>query len=218
MRRASPSIARSAVEASTRRSRWRFSADSRRRRRQQRRLLAPFEKLQPVLELRDAELELLELGAQDEPELAQHAVHPGAGPLRRARRVAAPPAREVVDRAPRLVTAHAAALGERLRELLDAFGGQRHRAERGEEELLDPVAVVVTWRGPGGVSACADVAARASRRPCPPRAGLRRPGTGPAPPRRLRLPRPPRRPLRRPVLPCRRPCVARNRAHVPSRS
>src|SRR5262249_6865346 len=48
------------------------------------------EQAQAVLDLRDAELQLLVLRAEDEAELTQETVHAGAGALGHPRRVAAP--------------------------------------------------------------------------------------------------------------------------------
>src|SRR2546423_223700 len=82
------------------------------------------------------------VGAFD-PAANPNAVDAGAGAFGHARRVAAPAADEVVDRGARVVAAHPSPLGQRLGDLLDPLGGQRDRAETGEGDLLEQVAVAV---------------------------------------------------------------------------
>src|SRR5579884_3808391 len=126
-----------------------------------------FEQPQAVLELCDAELELVPLVARDEAELARDVADAVPRPLPHAQRVAAPARRHVLEQRPRLVEA---------------------RAEQ-REEPLEPVAL-----GAGAVTGGAHVAstgaagagARASppgRRPAwPPRSRSRRgPRESPAP-------------------------------------
>src|SRR6266540_3828065 len=110
-------------------------------------LLVPLQELQPMLELRDAKLELLVLRTENEPQLAQHSLQPGTGTLGDAGRVAAPPGDEVVDGGARFVTLHSPALDERVDEVLDAFGGQGHRSHAREEQLLEQIARVFSGLG-----------------------------------------------------------------------
>ena len=84
----------------------------------------------PVLELRDPELELLEVVARDEAELAKSPARPAPARSLDPHGVAAPAARSLLDQLARLVAAHPAALGELVGERVGAVGGQRDRAER----------------------------------------------------------------------------------------
>src|SRR5437867_2840402 len=65
----------------------------------------PLDEPQPVLELGDAQLELLVLGSRDEAELAEHALERLPRPLAEPRRVAAPAQHRVLDHLLRLVFA-----------------------------------------------------------------------------------------------------------------
>src|SRR5262245_24758351 len=171
---------------------------------------------QPVLELGDAELELVPLLARHEAELAQHAVQRRAGLLPDADRVAAPARRRLVDPAAHLVSAHTAARRKRVRQLVRPLRRQRDRADEREGNPLNGLVHA------GGHAAAACVArASPALRPTSRRRRRRRPSRparapAPAPPP---LPPPPPRtpPPARPSSPS-RPCGARTRARAPSRS
>jgi hypothetical protein len=93
-----------------------------------------------MLDLREAQLQLLELVATDEPELAEEALEALAGTLREARCVAPPPHDCFLDQLPDVVTPHPAPLGELARQLIDAFGSQCDGAHRREAEPLGQLA------------------------------------------------------------------------------
>src|SRR5262245_36148899 len=176
-----------------------------------------------MLELRDTELELLVLGTEHEAELAEDGMQARARAFGHACRIPAPAPRQVVDRAPRVVAAHAAALGERVRELLDTLGCQGHRADGSQDELLEPVpGLLVSGRGHGASTAGAAGGVRVSHRSTRRRAARpsqRAPASGPKPARRPRSPwrsPPPRRRPRPQETPCPRRAGARTPARAPS--
>src|SRR6185503_15312773 len=104
--------------------------------RRRRDVLGALEQTQPVLDLCEAELELLVLGAEDEAELPEDAVHARAGALGDARRVAAPASDRVLDGRTRLVALHSPALDERVDQILHPLRSQRDDADAREEQLL----------------------------------------------------------------------------------
>src|SRR6185437_4327692 len=87
---------------------------------------------EPVLELGDAELELVPLVARDEAELVQDAVQRRARLLPHTHRVAAPARGRLVDPAAHLVAAHSTASREGIRQLVCTLRGQRDRADERE--------------------------------------------------------------------------------------
>src|SRR2546429_9715742 len=90
---------------------------------------------QPVLELRDAELELVPFIPRDRPELVESPAYRPAGAFADTDGIPAPARRRVIDPAANLVLSHPAAFGERLRKLVRALGRQRDRAQQREPEL-----------------------------------------------------------------------------------
>ena len=124
-----------------------------------------------MFELGDAKLELLVFLAQDEAELAQRALEPGARSLADADGVAAPARDEVADEGARLVAPHAAALGELVRERVRLLRGQRDGTHRRKGELLRDLQNTLIWLGHADALAAAAAAARASRHATPRSAG-----------------------------------------------
>src|SRR5688500_1941566 len=128
-----------------------------------------------MLELGDAELQLLPLVAGDEPELAEEPGEALARPFRQANAVTAPAAEKLLDRTARFVALETAALRVLVREPVCVIRRQRDGAETGEQDLLEEPAAVRAGRVTGLVhaasSAVAGDAARVSRhappgRPC----------------------------------------------------
>src|SRR5262245_17729721 len=194
--------------------------------------LRPFWRLlqqpDPVLELGDAELEILVVVAGDEPELAEDRLERCAGLLPHAGRVAAPPRREILDQRLRLVALREATVGELLGQRVRALGGQRDGADGREDDALGELApgcVGAIWLvHAGGPAACGGAArAWSRRRPVPASSPSgRRAAAGPAParPRQRRLRPPPRSSRRRPRALRRRrgASSAPTRARAPSTS
>src|SRR5919204_4773623 len=150
------------------------------------------EQPQTMLELCDAKLQLLELLARDEAEVAEELVQACARPLAEPDRLAPPARRELLRELARLLAA--------------AEGAFRQLPER-----------VVTALGHGGARGAAAAAAPAS--PARPRAGRLPPARDPRARARQRLPLPPARARsRRPPARARPPCAARTPARVPSTS
>ena len=116
-----------------------------------------------VLELRDPELELLEVGARDQAELLEEPSRPAPARSLGPNGFAAPAARRLLDQLTRLVAAHAACLGELVREGVRALGRQRNRADGCEPEPLEKLE--------GGASLSA--AMRLGAAPLPPALALR---------------------------------------------
>jgi hypothetical protein len=85
-----------------------------------------------VLDLSDAELELVPFVARDETELSERTVECRAGALANTNGVTAPPRRRFVDESAHLLLAHPPALRERIRELVRTFSRQRHGADERE--------------------------------------------------------------------------------------
>src|SRR5215213_5005284 len=181
------------------------------------------EEPQTVLELRGPELELLELAAGDEAELAERAGQRDARPLPDTLRVAAPARREVSDQLPGLVGAHASAPGELFDELLDALACQRHCAYRGQREPLGGIAQRRSAAS-GLVHEASSAAAVAGGRASTPQPAGRpartRAARQAAVRRRRRRPRwaPAPRPRARPRQASASPAAARTPARAPSAS
>ena len=97
---------------------------------------------QPVLELGDAELELLELVARDEAELREQSCR--LSPARSPSRVASPRQRVSESSSSWRASSrlHPAPLGELAGELVDALGRQRDGADRGQREPLEQLAAI----------------------------------------------------------------------------
>src|SRR5439155_17671013 len=91
------------------------------------------QELQPVLQLGDAQLELLVLRPEDETQLAQHSLKAGTSAFGDPRGVAPPSGNHVVDRSTSLVALHASALRERVDELLDPLRGQGDGSDASEQ-------------------------------------------------------------------------------------
>jgi len=96
-----------------------------------------------MLELRYAELEILHVLAEREPQLLEGALHRRSSALAHADRVAAPARDQIARKRPILVAAETAALGEVVRERVHPLGRERHGADRGEHHLLGDVAQTV---------------------------------------------------------------------------
>ena len=99
-----------------------------------------------MLELGDAELELVELVARDEADVSEETGEPGARALTEPPDIAAPAGRHVLDRPARLVAPHPAAVGEGVDESLRAVAGQRGRTDGGEGEPFCETPVGVAHR------------------------------------------------------------------------
>src|SRR4051794_27597794 len=112
-----------------------------------RRVLAALEKPQPVLELGDAELQLFDLAARDEPELAVDAGEAAAGAFPQPHRLVAPAAHKLLDDRASLLAPKASSRGELLRERVGPLGGQRHGADAREDELLRELADGISGLG-----------------------------------------------------------------------
>src|SRR5689334_24944556 len=149
-----------------------------------------------MLELGDAKLELVPLLAGDQTELAQNAVHGGAGLLADTHRVAAPARGGLVDPTAYLVAAHPAARRERICELVRTLRGQRGGADESEQQALNGL---VHAGAPGGAAGAVHVSPGRQLRSCRPR----RPQSRPAQARGRALRPPPPRPPR--TLPRDRP-------------
>jgi len=85
-----------------------------------------------VLDLRHPELDLLELVARHEPELAEQPCEAGAGPFAEAHCLIAPAAHDLFDDRPGLVTADPATSRKLLRQRVCPLSGQRDGADPGE--------------------------------------------------------------------------------------
>jgi hypothetical protein len=90
-----------------------------------------------MLQLRDAELELLVVPARYDPELLEEPIERGTASLSHAAGFALPAQRQLFDRLASLVPAHAAPCGKLVGQRIGPLCRQRNRAERGETELLD---------------------------------------------------------------------------------
>src|SRR5712691_8747951 len=108
-----------------------------------------------MLDLGDAELELVPFVARHETELPKRAVECRAGALADTNGVTAPPRRGFVDESAHLRLAHTTALGERIRELVRTFRGQRHGADEREHEPFNGLVHA-------GAHACAGAGVRVS--------------------------------------------------------
>ena len=93
-----------------------------------------------MLDLRKAELQLLELVLTDEPELAEEALEALTRTLGEARCVPPPPHDRFLDQLPDVVMPHPTPLGELTRQLVDAFGRQCDGAHRREAEPFGQLA------------------------------------------------------------------------------
>ena len=102
--------------------------------------LAALDQAEAMLDLGEAQLELVELLAAHEPELGEEALQTLARPLGEARSVAAPADHSLLDQLTSLVATQAASLGKVARELVDALGGQRHGTDRGQAKPLGDLA------------------------------------------------------------------------------
>jgi hypothetical protein len=94
----------------------------------------------PVLELCHAKLQLVPLVARHDAELAEDAVQRRSRALTQAHRIAAPPRRCLVDPRADFLFRHAAALGERLRQLVHPLSRQSDDTDERERELLQGAA------------------------------------------------------------------------------
>src|SRR5436190_8168685 len=183
------------------------------------RWLAALEQAQAVLELGDAELELLDLRARDEPELAEEPAEAVTGPLAQPHRLVAPTADQLLDDRASFLAPHPTARGQLLDERVRPLSGQRNGADAREDKLLRELPGGISGLGHGvlRVGAGGGVPASPARRP-------RRPGSRPRSSEWPRPQPPPRRPRARPLRPpCRprrpgiAPCGARTPARAPSR-
>src|SRR5215210_1896430 len=102
--------------------------------------LTLLEQAQAVLDLRHPQLDLLELVARHEPELAEQPCETGAGPFAEPDGLAPPATDDLLDHRARLVAADPAAGRELLRQRVRPLGGQRDGADSGEDELLRDLA------------------------------------------------------------------------------
>ena len=103
-----------------------------------------------MLELRYAELEILDVLAEREPQLLEGAMHRRSRALAHADRVAAPARGQIASERPCLVAPEPAALGEIVREPVHPLGRQRDGSDRREHHLLGDVAqAVVSGLGHG---------------------------------------------------------------------
>src|ERR671910_672513 len=94
---------------------------------------------QAMLELRDAELELLHVVLRHQAELAEEPVERRPRLLAEASRISAPARGHLLDERPRLVAAHHSTVGELVGECVRALRRQRGGAYRGESDALEEV-------------------------------------------------------------------------------
>ena len=92
-----------------------------------------------MLELGDAQLELVPFVARDESELAQHTVQRGAGTLAGTHGVAAPAGRRLLDPRVHLVAAQTAPSGKRVGQLIRAFRRERNRTDERQQQPFQRV-------------------------------------------------------------------------------
>src|SRR4051812_27880666 len=202
-----------------------------------RRVLAVLDQPQPVLELRHPELELLDLGARDEPELVEDPCEADPRALPEPYGLVAPTTHQLLDERASLFAPQPAARRELLGERVRTLGGQRDRADACEDEFLRELAdgisglghEVVRCGAGGGVRAfpAQSLPAVGARRRATARALLLRPAQLPRAPRSRHQPRQElhragaardaRGSRRRCRPPAPGPCGARTRARAPSR-
>jgi hypothetical protein len=118
-----------------------------------------------VLELGDAELEVLDVILRHQAKLAEEPVERRPCLLAEASGISAPARGHLLDERPRLVTAHHSTVGELVGERVRPLRSQRGGADRCESDSLEevPDRAVVIWLGREGELG-ADVGARASTR------------------------------------------------------
>src|ERR671910_757457 len=121
---------------------------------------------QAMLELRDAELELLHVVLRHQAELAEEPVERRPRLLAEASRISAPARGHLLDERPRLVAARHSTVGELVGERVRALRRQCGGADRGESDALEelPGRAVAIWLGHEDELGGADVGARASTR------------------------------------------------------
>ena len=93
-----------------------------------------------MLQLGDAKLELRQFAAPDEAELAEEPLEALAGPLADAGSVTAPAPPQLFNDFEHVDATSGAALCERIRELVSAFGREAGSAEASQRESSDRVA------------------------------------------------------------------------------
>src|SRR5205823_53878 len=99
-------------------------------------LVAALEQPQPVLELGHAQLDLLELAARHEPDLAEDSGQAATRALAQPDGLAAPAAHQLLDHGAGLVAADPTAGRDLLGEGVRALRGQRDGADPGQDQLL----------------------------------------------------------------------------------
>ena len=112
-----------------------------------------------MLELGDAELQLVVGLARDEPELVEERLQARPGALRQPGCVATPADHRVLDRLTHLVAPEVAAVGQIARELIGPVGAQRDRADTCQRQALDQLAN-------GGLVVAGGVVGHQRARPC----------------------------------------------------
>ena len=100
-----------------------------------------------MLELRDAQLELIVLPARDYAQLLEEPIKRSATPLPDSAGFALPAQHQLFNRLTSLVLAHATPCGELVGQSVGPLGSQRNGTERGQAELLDGVAETGTAIG-----------------------------------------------------------------------
>ena len=98
----------------------------------QRPLGCGLEQAQPMLDLRQLQLELLNLVATHKAELREDPLHALARARSKSCGIAAPAGDRVVDHTTRVVAPHSTPLRELTGKLVDALGSQDDRADRSE--------------------------------------------------------------------------------------
>ena len=133
----------------------------------------PLDEPQAVLQLGDAQLQLVQLVARDEAEPRGQVLQALPRPLAEPCRVAPPAGQRVLEQLPGVVAAHAATLAQLSGELVEPLRRQGDRADRGQRE---PFEQIPSGLGHGDANCAAAGGARASTAPSRPR--RRRPRAG----------------------------------------